>query len=131
MADRRSELTVRGKGWIAIAALALTVGLALSARPARREDRAGEVWTVLVETGDQLRAGRLTATLAGQPLTAGKAYLLAFHEAQDAGDLEHVLAVADRLDAAGEAELAAHVRRAADSLLDETAGEGPPPPGLP
>ncbi len=59
---------------------------------------------MLVQTGDELAAGELTATLGGQPLTAAKAYLLAFHQAQDAGDLEHVLAVADRLDAAGEPE---------------------------
>ena len=58
---------------------------------------------------------------AGQPLTARKAYLLAFHQAQDAGDIEHMLAVADRLDAVGEADLATHVRRAVDTLLDETA----------
>jgi hypothetical protein len=36
------------------------------------------------------------------------------------GDIEHVLAVADRLDAVGERDLAAHVRRAADVLLEET-----------
>ena len=74
---------------------------------------------MLVQTGDELAAGELTATLGGQPLTAGKAYLLAFHQAQDAGDLEHVLAVADRLDAASEPDLATHVRRAADTLLEE------------
>ena len=50
------------------------------------------------------------------------AYLLAFHEAQDAGDLEHVLAVADRLDAAGHADLAAHVRRAAEALVEGLGG---------
>jgi hypothetical protein len=73
----------------------------------------------MVQTGDELAAGELTATLGGQPLTAGKAYLLAFHHAQDAGDIEHVLAVADRLDAASEPGLAAHVRRAADTLVAE------------
>jgi hypothetical protein len=72
--------------------------------------------------------GRITATLAGQPLTARKAYLLAFHEAQDAGDVEHMLAVADRLDAVGEADLARHVRRAADTLLEEIGETAPAPP---
>jgi hypothetical protein len=54
-------------------------------------------------------------------VTARQAYLLAFHEAQDAADLEHVLAVADRLEASGELDLAAHVRRAAGTLLEEIA----------
>ncbi|HZW90176.1 MAG TPA: hypothetical protein VFF12_13930, partial [Myxococcaceae bacterium] len=66
-----------------------------------------------------LAAGQLTTTLPGQPLTARKAYLLAFHQAQDVGDLEHILFVADRLDAAREMELATHVRRAADALRVE------------
>lgn len=73
------------------------------------------------------RAG-LRFTLGGQPLTARKAHLLAFHQAQDAGDVEHMLAVADRLDAVGEADLATHVRRAADTLLEEIGGRLPPPP---
>ena len=84
-----------------------------------RKVRARRSGPSLVQTGDELAAGELTATLGGQPLTAGKAYLLAFHQAQDAGDLEHVLAVADRLDAASEPGLATHVRRAADTLLAE------------
>ena len=67
-------------------------------------------------------AGGPAATLAGQPLTARKAYLLAFHEAQDAGDLEHVLAIADRLDAVDEPDLASHVRHAAAVLLGEVGG---------
>jgi hypothetical protein len=76
---------------------------------------------MLVETGDELAVGQLT-TLDGQSMTARKAYLLAFHEAQDTGDLEHVLVVADRLEAVGEPELASHVRRAADALLEEMGG---------
>jgi hypothetical protein len=74
---------------------------------------------VLVQAGDELAAGQLAATVGGQSLTARKAYLLAFHQAQDVEDLEHVLFVADRLDAAREPELAAHVRRAADALREE------------
>jgi hypothetical protein len=104
-------------------ALGLTVAIALVlvVGASRRAGEHAEAWTTLLGTGDELAMGRLTATLAGQPLTARKAYLLAFHEAQDAGDVEHMLAVADRLEAVGEADLAAHVRRAVDSLLDETA----------
>jgi hypothetical protein len=55
-------------------------------------------------------------------LTARKAYLLAFHQAQDQEDVEHMLAVADRLDAAGESDLATYVRHAVDILLRGLAG---------
>ena len=119
MAHRASWFAVRTPGWLVVAALTVTIGLGLSAGAPRRQARTAEVWTVMVQTGDELAAGQLTATLSGQPLTAGKAYLLAFHQAQDAGDLEHVLAVADRLDAASEPDLATHVRRAAHMLLEE------------
>lgn len=77
---------------------------------------------MLVRTGDELAAGQLTASPGGPPLTTRTAYLLAFHEAQDAADVEHVLAVADRLDAVGEPDLAAHVRHAAEALLQELGG---------
>jgi hypothetical protein len=76
----------------------------------------------------------LPRDLGRTQLTARQAYLLAFHEAQDAADPEHVLAVADRLDAIGETALASHVRRAARSLLaglgvaSDPAGEDAPPP---
>ena len=119
MAHRGSWFSVRRPGWLVIAAFTAVIGLGLVAGTPRQEGQTAEVWTVLVQTGDELAAGQLTATLGGQPLTAGKAYLLAFHQAQDAGDLEHVLAVADRLDAASEPDLATHVRRAADTLLEE------------
>jgi hypothetical protein len=77
------------------------------------------VWTALFKTADRLAIGRPTATLGGRGLSAQQAYLLAFHEALDAGDVEHMLAVAERLDALSEPELAARVRRAADRLLQE------------
>ena len=119
MEDRGSGFAARRPGWLVVAAFTVAIGLGLAAGAPRPEGQTAEVWTVLVQTGDELAAGRLTATLGGQPLTAGKAYLLAFHQAQDVGDLEHVLAVADRLDATGEPDLAAHVRRAGDTLLEE------------
>ena len=118
MADRGSGFAAGRPAWLVVAASTMAIGLSLAGTP-HREGQTAEIWTVLVQTGDELAAGQLTATLDGQPLTAGKAYLLAFHQAQDAGDLEHVLAVADRLDAASEPDLAAHVRRAADTLLEE------------
>jgi hypothetical protein len=119
MTDHRSRVAVRGPWWLLATALTVALGLGLSAGAPRRAGQAAEAWTALVQAGDELAAGRPTATLGGQPLTARKAYLLAFHQAQDAGDLEHVLAVADRLDIAGEVDLAAHVRRAAEALLEE------------
>jgi hypothetical protein len=70
-------------------------------------------WARLVDTGDARRAG------GGQPgphamgLTARTAYLLAFHHAQDAADTRRMLVAADRLEAAGEPELAHHLRTAA------------------
>ena len=119
MADRGSGFAARRPGWLVVTAFTVAIGLSLAAGAPRGEEQTAEVWTVLVQTGDELAAGQLTASLGGQPLTAAKAYLLAFHQAQDAGDLEHVLAVADRLDAAREPDLATHVRRAADTLLEE------------
>jgi hypothetical protein len=128
MASAGSRATVRCPGWLMTVALTVAVGLVLAAGASRRAGQAAETWTTLLGTGDELAMGRMTATLAGQPLTARKAYLLAFHQAQDAEDVEHMLAVADRLDAVGEADLARHVRRAADTLLEEIGETAPAPP---
>jgi hypothetical protein len=119
MTHGRASLPGRCPAWAVTAALTAAIGLTLVAGALGRRGRAAETWTALVETGDELMAEHTTATLGGHPLTARKAYLLAFHEAQDAGDVEHMLAVADRLEAAGEADLVAHVRRAADGVLLE------------
>jgi hypothetical protein len=119
MADRRSRRCWLSGWWLGGAAFTAAMGLGLAAGTNHHGKRTAEVWTVLVRTGDQLAAGQLTTRIPGPPLTARKAYLLAFHEAQDVGDLEHVLFVADRLEAARESELASHVRRAADALREE------------
>jgi hypothetical protein len=119
MASHAARFSVRCPEWLIAAALTVAIGLVLAAGAARRTGPTAETWTTLLGTGDELATGRLTATLDGQPLTARKAYLLAFHQAQDAGDVEHVLAVADRLEAVGESDLASHVRRAAGALLAE------------
>lgn len=121
MTGRAARFSIRCPEWLVAAALAVAIGLVLASGAARRTGPTAEAWTALLGTGDELATGRLTATLGGQPLTARKAYLLAFHQAQDAGDVEHVLAVADRLDAVGEPDLAAHVRDAAHALLLELA----------
>jgi hypothetical protein len=119
MADRRSWFAASARGWLVAAALIVAIGLGLAAGAPRPSGPVEESWRALVQTGDELAAGELTATLGGHPLTTAQAYLLAFHQAQDTSDLEHMLGVADRLDAAGEPGLAAHVRRAADTLLEE------------
>ena len=122
MKDEPSFFVCRRRGWLVAVAAGAMVALGVAASAPRGAGGKPEVWTVLVQTGDEVAAGGRMATLAGQPLTARKAYLLAFHEAQDACDLEHVLAVADRLDAADEPDLAAHVRHAAAVLLGEIGG---------
>jgi hypothetical protein len=120
MARDRSWLTAWDPGWLVTAFLTVAIGLTLAACASRRHGQTAETWQALVEAGDGLVAGRpASPTLGGHPLTARKAYLLAFHQAQDTGDVEHVLTVADRLDAAGEPELAAHVRQASETLLEE------------
>ena len=128
MTRAESQSAVWCPGWFMTVSLTVAIGLVLAAGASRPSARAAETWTALFGAGDALATSRLTATLGGQPLTARKAYLLAFHQAQDAGDVEHMLAVADRLDAVGEADLATHVRQAADTLLEEIGGRLPPPP---
>jgi hypothetical protein len=121
MVAHRSWLRSLRPRWVVTTGLTVAVAVGLSSGAGRPGGEAAERWTSLVQKGDELAAGPVSATLHGPPLTAAKAYLLAFHEAQDMGDLEHVLAVADRLDTAGEIALAAHVRRAAQTLLEEMA----------
>jgi hypothetical protein len=122
MARAESQSAVRCPGWLITVSLTVAIGLVLAAGASRPPGRAAETWTALFGAGDALATSQLTATLGGQPLTARKAYLLAFHQAQDAGDVEHMLAVADRLDAVGDQDLAAHVRRAANVFLEEIGG---------
>jgi hypothetical protein len=116
MTDCRLRPTTRGRWWLLAAAFTAALCFGLSAGAPRREGQAAEAWTALVRAGDEAVAGQPTAGRGGHPLTARTAYLLAFHEAQDAEDLEHAFAVADRLHAAREPDLAAHVRRAAEAL---------------
>jgi hypothetical protein len=49
------------------------------------------------------------------------AALLAFHAAQDAGDIVRMLLAATRLERLGEAELAAHVRQAVRAVAEDAA----------
>lgn len=66
-------------------------------------------WAVLMRTGDRLGFPEADAR---RPLGARTAYLLAFHHAQDAGDVGRMLAATERLAALGERELADHLRGA-------------------
>ncbi|HZS33757.1 MAG TPA: hypothetical protein VFC42_10300 [Methylomirabilota bacterium] len=105
--------------------LALVVASGLPGRPG-----ANDRWGSLVGAADREASTPRTA----DPDAARRArirYLLAFHDAQDAADPEHVLAIADRLERGGEPALAAHVRRAARALFRELGAEvaTPPPPG--
>ncbi len=91
--------------------LTLAVAAGLSGRPG-----ANDRWASLVDAADR----EASAARAPDPDAARRArirYLLAFHQAQDAADPEHVLAIADRLERGDEPALAAHVRHAARALL--------------
>jgi hypothetical protein len=111
---------VRARRSVTALSVALACGVAVMAGTwggARDQD---DAWTRLVEAGDWDGAAVDSPLAGGGPrLSARQAYLLAFHQAQDAADPEHVLAVADRLEGIGEGALASHVRRAARILLAE------------
>lgn len=118
----------RGR-WLAM--LAGTLGALAVVAGTRGSARDGaDAWTALMHAG--AHGGPVDLPLTGKRmrLTPRQAYLLAFHEAVDTGDPEHTLAVAERLDALGEVDLAARVRRAADRILGETR-QGPRPPPVP
>lgn len=128
MASRESRVSIRCPEWLVAAALTVAIGLALAAGASRRTGQPAEAWTALLQTADRLAIAPPTATLGGRGLSARQGYLLAFHEALDAGDVEHMLAVADRLDALSEPDLAARVRRAVDRVLGEIGTRLPPAP---
>lgn len=126
---------VRARRSLTTLSVALACGVAVVAGTWGGARDQGDAWTALVEAGDRDGATVASPPAGGGPrLTARQAYLLAFHQAQDAADPEHVLAVADRLDGIGEDALASHVRRAARILLAElgfghdVAEESTPPP---
>jgi hypothetical protein len=84
-------------------------GLGVAALTSPHE--AGDRWATFIAAGD-----RVAGVVAGAPatgLSARVAYLLAFHEAQDAADVGRMLIAAQRLDRIGEPALADHVRRVA------------------
>ncbi|HLE45059.1 MAG TPA: hypothetical protein VJB36_13665 [Methylomirabilota bacterium] len=113
-------------GFIAVTLVALlSLGVAsVAPRP--------DEWAALVATGDRLAATGGTVTTEAGPLSARAAYLLAFHHAQDALDVERMLVAAerlDRLDQAGEDHLAARLRAMTRHVaLNDPV---PPPPTTP
>ena len=124
----------RARRWLAALSGVVACGAVVAAGPWGDARDVADSWTRLVEAADQGGAVKLPRGHTGTRLTARQAYLLAFHEAQDAADPEHVLAVADRLDAIGEGALAGHIRRAAGTLLvelgarpDADRADAPPP----
>ena len=97
MASAGSRAAVRCPGWLMTVAVTVAIGLVLEREhPAPR--------TGGRDVDDAARNGRRAGDGPdhGHPRRSApdrrKAYLLAFHQAQDAGDVEHMLAVADRLD---------------------------------
>ncbi len=114
---RRLGLWLLAAGGLALASLA-AVG-AGSTFPGPRPGPPEEAWARLVATGDALAAGAAPSLAAGAPPSARTAYLLAFHAAQDTGDLYRMLAAAERLHRVGEEALALHVRRAARHVARE------------
>lgn len=97
-----------------VAAVVLTAGaglwlMATLAPGVLGSQRTRDRWSELIELGDTAAAGRAAA---GSPAPRA-AYLLAFHEAQDALDVHRMLVAAARLERLGEADLARHARRVA------------------
>ena len=90
-------ILVAGTGLWLIAALA---PLALGRGPV--PDR----WRALIEMGDAAASGQVVP----DGLSPRAAYLLAFHEAQDALDVDRMLVAAERLERLGETAVAAHLK---------------------
>ena len=82
-------------------------------------------WTTYIERGDALaRHGKTAPTRAR--MTPRAAYLLAFHVAQDAGDVPRMLVAADRLTRLGEHDLAHHAANVGFNGTTLTASARPP-----
>lgn len=99
------------RGGVAAVVLAAGVGLWLLATlaPSLPGSQPGrDRWSAWIEAGDAVAEGSAAGSLAPRA-----AYLLAFHEAQDALDVHRMLVAATRLERLGEAELARHARRVA------------------
>ncbi|HEV8311336.1 MAG TPA: hypothetical protein VGW35_27065 [Methylomirabilota bacterium] len=107
----------RARVWLTVTMVALAaLGFAVVTDPSlARQEVAGmpAPWATLLGAGDARLAGRISAALPAPGLSARAAYLLAFHAAQDAGDVPGMLAAAERLERLGEPALAAYLRRAA------------------
>jgi hypothetical protein len=129
MRGRPGGLGGRPTPWILVAGLVIAGSVLLGVTRGSRDRGGAEAWLALMEAGDALVAGATPDPRPGRPVSARVAYLLAFHLAQDVGDVEHVLAVADKLRALGEEALAAHVHAAARGLLEEAGVRAPPRPG--
>lgn len=95
--------------------------------PSRTAPR--EEWAWLVEAGDTLAATRRTVLLDGTALTARSAYLLAFHHAQDRGDVGRMLVAAARLEEVGEPALARHARQVAAAVAADGIARSAAPSG--
>jgi hypothetical protein len=99
------------RGGVAVVVLLAAVGVWLVATlaPALPGSRpVSDRWSALIDVGDAAAPGAPAGDLAPRA-----AYLLAFHEAQDALDVHRMLVAAARLERLGEDQLARHARRVA------------------
>lgn len=108
------------RGQVAVVILVAGTGLWLIAALAPLVLGRGPVpdrWRALIEAGDAAASGQVVP----DGLSPRAAYLLAFHEAQDALDVHRMLVAAERLERLGEPALARHVRHAAREAAAEAA----------
>jgi hypothetical protein len=97
------------RGLVAVVILVAGTGLwliAMLAPFALGGGPAPDRWRALIEVGDAAASGQVVP----DGLSARAAYLLAFHEAQDALDVPRMLLAAERLERLGETAIAAHLK---------------------
>jgi hypothetical protein len=107
----------RRAGWLGML-VAAGLALAVLGPGAVKAPPSAERGATFLAAGDRLAMG---AAPGEDGLSARAAYLLAFHEAQDALDVGGMLVAAARLDRVEESALAAHARRVAADVAAELA----------
>ena len=122
---RLSRVRDLGIAFLILTALWTTGAGVVASGIARWPRQPPDEWTRLIDTGDRLAASGGAEASRWGTLSARAAYLLAFHDAQDATDASRMLVAADRLERLGERRLAAHARHvAAWVALSELGSQG-------